>query len=116
VSPLRRALALRCPLCGEGRLFASWFRMVRNCSGCRFKFEREPGYFLGSIYVNYGLSVALVIVTLVTTTIWPVSTTLQVSIVAAIVAFFALWFFRYARALWLAFDVSIAPPEAQEFS
>jgi hypothetical protein len=28
---------------------------------------------------------------------------------------FPLWFFRYARAIWIAFDVYFDPPPAKEF-
>ena len=30
---------------------------------CGVKFEREPGFFLGSIYINYGLTTLIVAVT-----------------------------------------------------
>ena len=41
-----RALKLRCPRCGQGKLFNGWFTMPERCSHCGFKFERDPGYFL----------------------------------------------------------------------
>src|SRR5262245_39347605 len=55
-----RALLVRCPFCGRGRLFRSWFRMHERCSECGKSFEREPGFFLGSIYFNYGLTALIV--------------------------------------------------------
>ena len=33
----------RCPHCGRGPLFATWFRMATECSECRLRFERRPG-------------------------------------------------------------------------
>jgi uncharacterized protein (DUF983 family) len=59
----RRSLAaalvrLRCPRCREGRLFRGTFRMNDPCPVCGLVFEREPGYFLGALYVSYGLAVA----------------------------------------------------------
>ena len=59
---LGRTMRLRCPQCGQGRLFSGWFRMPRQCESCGLKFEREPGYFLGSIYFNYGVTAAIVTV------------------------------------------------------
>jgi uncharacterized protein (DUF983 family) len=56
---ISRALRLRCPLCGTGQLFRTWFKMKPACAHCRLKFEREPGYYLGSIYINYGLTAVL---------------------------------------------------------
>src|SRR5262245_12611962 len=56
---VRRALALRCPSCGRTRLFAGWFRMREACAACGLRYEREPGYFVGAIYVNYALTIGL---------------------------------------------------------
>ena len=36
--------------------------MHAECGHCRLRFEREPGYFLGSIYINYGFTALLVTV------------------------------------------------------
>jgi hypothetical protein len=57
----------RCPRCRSGSIFrASIFRgfprMNERCPVCNLKFEREQGYFLGAMYISYGL--ALVMITL----------------------------------------------------
>ena len=36
--------------------------MHERCPHCGVKFEREPGFFLGSIYINYGLTALIVAV------------------------------------------------------
>ena len=56
----RRALRLRCPACGEGRLFTGWFSMPPDCDQCGLKYDKAPGYFLGAIYFNYGLTALVV--------------------------------------------------------
>ena len=38
-------------------MFANLFKMNLDCSNCGFKFEREPGYFVGAMYINYGATV-----------------------------------------------------------
>jgi uncharacterized protein (DUF983 family) len=101
-----RALRLRCPRCGEGKLFSSWIKMPPECSHCGLKFDREPGYYLGSIYFNYGLTAVITMVLFfglyflagipAESMKWPLG-------IFCIV--FPLWFFRYARSLWLGFDV-----------
>lgn len=55
-----RSVRLRCPVCGRGKLFAGWFKMHSRCGVCDAKFEREAGFFLGSIYFNYGLTALVV--------------------------------------------------------
>jgi uncharacterized protein (DUF983 family) len=100
-----RALLLRCPKCGCGKLFRGWFTMHDACSNCGRSFDRGPGFFLGSIYFNYGITAILVIVIYFTCFFTEVLTDRQLLITLSIFALiFPLWFFRYARALWIAFD------------
>jgi uncharacterized protein (DUF983 family) len=52
----------KCPHCGKGQVFEkkSLFQfpvMKKNCEVCAYKFDREPGYFLGAMYLSYGLAV-----------------------------------------------------------
>ena len=54
---LMQSLRLKCPRCGKGDICAGMFKMNLDCSNCRFKFEREPGYFVGAMYINYGSTV-----------------------------------------------------------
>lgn len=100
-----RALRLRCPICGEGKLFRSWFIMHKQCPHCGVTFEREPGFFLGSIYINYGITALIV------TVAYPAllfngildKTTLLIGALIFTVAFPAL-VFPWARSLWMGFD------------
>src|SRR5262249_15825658 len=113
---LARALRLRCPLCGGGRLFQKWICMHRNCSQCGFCFERGPGYWLGSIYVNYGLTA--LILTGAYFALFFSEALLQTAILWALLIFcavFPLWFFRYSRAIWIALDLYFDPPLPKEF-
>lgn len=111
---LSRAIRLRCPRCGVGRLFHGFFAMKPSCDHCQLMFERESGFFLGAIYFNYGVT-AIVI-----TIVYPLltlsrTTTRQTALIASLVfsVLFPIWFFRYARSLWLAFDFLIDPRETQ---
>ena len=36
--------------------------MAERCTECGLRFHREPGFYLGSIYFNYGLTAILVTV------------------------------------------------------
>jgi uncharacterized protein (DUF983 family) len=109
-----RALRLRCPLCGRGKLFRNWLVMHPNCPHCGVKFEREPGFFLGSIYINYGLT------TLIAATVYPVllfnkivpETPLLAATLAFVIAF-PLLLFPWARSLWLGFDQWRDPQEGE---
>jgi uncharacterized protein (DUF983 family) len=101
----RRAFALRCPHCGEGRLFAGWFTMHETCDRCGLRFEREPGYFVGAIYVNYAVTAVLCLgVPIALDVAFGVPTWAQVAIGATLAVLVPLLFFRYSRSAWLAID------------
>lgn len=100
-----RGIRLRCPLCAQGRLFTGIIRMQKHCTECGFQFSRDPGYFLGSTYINYGVT------TLLTTWTYMVlrfglemSKSVLIPVLATFCVIFPVVFFRYARSLWLSFD------------
>lgn len=79
--------------------------MRKQCDFCGYSYQREPGYFLGSIYVNYGLTAVLVIVGyFVGFFALQVQPRLLLWSLSAFCVVFPLWFFRYARSLWMGFD------------
>jgi len=107
---LRRALALRCPRCGSGSLFSGLVRMSARCPACGLVFEREAGYFIGAIYINYGLTVLLALGGYFALEAWLApSRGWQVAIWGAFAVLFPLWSFRYSKALWLALDHLVDP-------
>lgn len=113
---LRRALRLRCPVCGVGRIYSGYAAMAARCSDCRYGFERESGYFLGSIYFNYGLTGGLVMVTLLSLQFGAhASEWVQAAIVLPLAVLFPLLFFRFARSLWMAMDLCFDGPKASDF-
>ncbi|HSB09536.1 MAG TPA: hypothetical protein VLM38_08635 [Blastocatellia bacterium] len=109
---LRLGIRLKCPRCGLGRLYESPFRMRTRCDYCDLIFEREQGYFVGSIYINVvatesTLLFTLLIYGLVTGTVN--EGILSVLVVLAIIV--PLTFFHHSRSLWLSFDHILNPPE-----
>ncbi len=53
----------KCPHCLEGNVFEKkkhFFElpvMKDRCDKCGYYFDREPGYFLGAMYLSYGMAV-----------------------------------------------------------
>jgi hypothetical protein len=86
--------------------------MHESCAHCGLKLNRGPGYYLGSIYINYGLTALLVtagyLAMFLTDTLTPAA---QLAVLATFCVLFPLWFFRYARSLWLAMDLYIDPSQ-----
>lgn len=89
--------------------------MNDTCESCGTRFEREPGFFLGSIYINYGLTsliIAIAYPVLLFGFGFPERKLLAVSLAFALL--FPLLCFRHARSLWLGFDQFNDPrPEAE---
>lgn len=115
-----RALRLRCPNCGRGRLFQSWLRTRERCPVCGLKVERgEEGYQVGSYMFNIiaaELLFAAVFLGVVWAT-WPTPPwrVLEIGGVALmIVAPFA--FFPFSKTLFLAFDLAFRPATRDELA
>ena len=59
----------KCPRCKKGNfwksnnpyynLFINGGKNYSNCLNCDLKFEIEPGFFYGAMYVSYGLAIGL---------------------------------------------------------
>ena len=99
LSPLRR-----------GKVFGRLNRMAEACSCCGLSFEREAGYFVGAIYLNYGVTVLLALAGYFLLEVWlspPVGW--QVWLWSAFAVVFPIWFYRYSKALWLGLDHLVDP-------
>jgi uncharacterized protein (DUF983 family) len=105
-------LRLKCPRCGAGRLFLKPFRMYEQCPNCALKFEREQGYFIGAMYINYAATIAIAVpgfFLLDALTTMTINQQLALWVPFAII--FPLAFFHHARSLWLVFDYFFNPPQ-----
>ena len=79
---------------------------------CGLVYEREQGYFVGAIYLNYAATVTVAFGTVFLLD-WTVGLTLgeQLVLGIALVTLVPLLFFRYSRSLWLAVDHLVTRPE-----
>lgn len=115
---LIRGLLLRCPNCGKGKLFRSFFKMYEKCAVCGWRFEREEGYWTGAIAVNLvvtELLIALVAVPLATMLALnnePITLLLIIGLPLPFVLPFL--FFRHAKSLWMSIDFMVHPIDPEE--
>jgi uncharacterized protein (DUF983 family) len=115
LSTLRDIVGHRCPRCRVGRIFHhsifhGFPKMHESCSICHLRYEREPGYFLGAMYISYGL--ALPVIALFAALLWAVTGwRLTKDVVWAVVLFLplapAITFL--SRVLWIYFDQTVDP-------
>ena len=108
-------LQQRCPRCRVGRIFrGSIFlgfpNMYERCEVCDLKYEREAGYFLGAMYISYGL--ALVTIAIIAALLWSATSLSIVKDIAwAAILFlpFAPSLTLFARVLWIYLDQTVDP-------
>ena len=66
-SPWSAILNHKCPRCREGDIFTypllekptKFIKTNKACSRCGLRYEREPGFFFGAMYVSYALTMAI---------------------------------------------------------
>ncbi len=109
---LRRGFTRRCAVCGEGGLFRQWVRMVPSCPRCGLRFNRLPGHWLGSWFLNVVLVQVVVVVILLvgmasTYPQTPMAAIGVIDLAAAVLV--PLVFFPFSRTIWLAIDLSMRP-------
>ncbi len=105
----------RCPRCRQGAIFPSTFAglagfMNPSCPVCGLEFLREAGYFLGAMYVSYGLGVLTILpvgVFLAVVLKWSLWVVLPFVIIQTIVSMPV--FLRFSRTIWLHVDQAIDP-------
>jgi len=118
-SALNAMLRQRCPRCRTGRIFRKsiligFAQMNSSCPVCGLRFEREPGYFLGAMYISYGLGVLTIAA--LSFLVWLVARwSVMRATVAGVVLFLPLIpaLTLFSRTLWIyldqAFDPDLSP-------
>jgi len=111
---LWRGARMRCPRCGSGKLFRSWFSMKERCPRCEYLFAREEGFWLGGFVINFALGEGLLAlhllvfaIVLVNNPDMAVKPWIVVAVALALVP--PLLFFPVSRTIWAAFDLAMNP-------
>ena len=99
-------------MCGQGKVFLSFFKTNSSCSGCGYNFERESGYWVGAMVVNIAvaeawfalLSLGVIIATAPDVAWQPL---LMVALVTNF--FLPIVFYPHSKTLWMALDLYFHP-------
>jgi hypothetical protein len=84
--------------------------MRQPCSVCDLKFQREEGYFLGAMYISFGL--ALVIIALIAALLWVITGWwITKDVIWAVVLFLPLApsISLFTRVLWIYLNQTFDP-------
>lgn len=100
---LRAVLQQRCPNCLQGKVFDGWLHMRDHCPICGHQFVREQGYFMGAMYVSYGMGIVIGgLLTLVVLALRPGgSEVVSVAIAVPIFLLLVPLIWRYSRIIWM---------------
>jgi uncharacterized protein (DUF983 family) len=98
----------KCPKCSKGNIFLNSGNMSKlkmpemhaNCPVCNYKFEKEPGYFLGSMYVSYALAVAELMAIFIAL-VYFLNLYLIMVIMLVVLLLLSFFNFRYSRIIWI---------------
>lgn len=101
----------RCPRCRRGMVFRRRLTMYNLCPACGLKFEREPGYFVGAMYISYAFAAFFIgVVSFLVSLVLP---QLEFAWTVLIAAVFMLPFvpamIRYSKILWMTIDRTLDP-------
>ncbi|WP_129022181.1 DUF983 domain-containing protein [Edaphocola flava] len=118
-SLLAAVAGMKCPNCRKGKMFSNksvfpfkkMLDMPERCAECGQKMEIEPGFYYGTGYVSYGLSIALTVFNLVWFLIFigidfrDNSLFWFIGVDVVIVLLLQPWIMRYSRVVYLSMFV-----------
>ena len=105
---LARGFTRSCPRCGQGKIFASFFRLRTNCPRCGFRFEREEGYWTGAMIVNIAvceLWFAILFVTAIVATLPDIAWLPLLGVALVTNGILPVAFYPWSKTIWMALDV-----------
>jgi hypothetical protein len=120
---LLRGAVKRCPRCGSGGIFQTYFHLKERCPTCGYRFVREAGAFTGGLLMAWVFTLALMILPLLIYVFWrgisgrddiaflPFAiASLAFAVVVPIVGY------PFTSSTWAAIDLATRPLEADELA
>jgi len=109
MSILGNAVKCKCPNCKSGNMFESNGnifllrspKMFTNCQVCNYKFEKEPGFYIGAMYVSYAIGVAELVACIVV--LWGIldlSVPIILTVFLTIMILSSFYNYRLSRSIW----------------
>lgn len=122
-SKLNSILTGSCPKCQNESMYSDKnplhltkvLKMNDHCSHCGLKYQIEPSFFYGAMYVSYGLNVAVGIAAFIVSFVF-FHATIEKSFIAIVISLILLFPFvlRLSRNLYINMFVSYDPTAGQK--
>ncbi|GAA5526472.1 DUF983 domain-containing protein [Herpetosiphon gulosus] len=97
----------RCPLCGKGKLFRSYYDIHPTCSACGVGYEATGNQSTGAMGINIVLTIFLGFIGGIFLVIYASDQLMQGLLALLLVmSIFHIIFYRFARGLWLGLMVA----------
>lgn len=125
-SKLYSIFKYKCPHCHEGEFFvdrnpyhlSTAGAMLDRCPVCQRKYQPEPGFYYGGMYVTYAITVALFVTTYVAMLVLVPNAPLWLYAVVVIagIVLLAPWIYALSKTIWanLFFSYKGIEPTATE--
>jgi uncharacterized protein (DUF983 family) len=112
----------KCPRCHQGKILkyppyqiGKLLETEETCTNCDLKYEKEPGFFYGAMYVSYALTSGIFIVTyILQITLLNLPITMFAIFMVSLLLFTFPFIARWSRILWLNFFVTFDPLKAEK--
>jgi uncharacterized protein (DUF983 family) len=122
-SKLNSILTGSCPKCQKESMYSDKnplhltkvLKMNDHCSHCGLKYQIEPSFFYGAMYVSYGLNVAVGIAAFIVSFVF-FGVTIEQSFLAIVISLIVLFPFvlRLSRNLYINMFISYDPKAGQK--
>ena len=100
---------MKCPKCQEGQFFSHHpydikhaGDLLEHCPSCGMKYEKEPGFYYGAMYVSYALGVALFVTCRTSFNLffpW-IGTAWQIGIIVGVTLVTAPYLYALSKIIW----------------
>lgn len=109
MSQFKDIITEKCPVCGESHVFTKkgnpflfkMPKMKKECDVCGHKFEKEPGFFYGAMYVSYGLTILEMAPVFLISRLFVESYNGTIAIVGLCAFLLSTFNFRLSRMIWM---------------
>ena len=110
VSLAKSVMEGRCPSCRQGKLFSSkpsklksFHKMNDSCDHCGQTFMPEPSFYMGAMFVSYGMQIGLFIISFFTirALVPDASIDLYMGVMTGLVIITLPLVYRLSRSIWI---------------